>query len=112
MLCYHIHITGSVYKTGYRYFLKENAARLNITGCVFYFPDHSAGIISIGEEKNLKEFISLCISGNLDSRVINVEIKTIPQLQLDSFEVINENEPENTTLNEIIQSINNNNYEN
>jgi acylphosphatase len=111
MLCYHIHITGSVYKTGYRYFLKENAARLKITGCVFYFPDRSAGIISLGEEKNLKEFISLCISGNLDSVVTNVEIRTIPSVQFDSFEVIDENETENQSMTEIIYSLNNNNYE-
>jgi acylphosphatase len=94
-----IHITGKVYHTGYRYFIKQKASQFDITGCVFYCPDRSVEILAIGENNNLDEFVKHCRHGNNDSVVEEIKLSEIPSAALDSFEVVDEE----TSINAIIQ---------
>jgi len=85
-----IKITGKVYHTGYRYFIKQKASQLNITGCVFYCPDRSVEILAVDGENNLDEFIKHCRIGNKDSYVERVNLSETPPTMYDSFEVVDE----------------------
>jgi acylphosphatase len=85
-----IKISGKVYHTGYRYFIKQKASRLDITGFVFYCPDQSVEILAMGENKNLNEFLKHCRTGNKDSRVEEIHLSEIPSLAFNSFEVVDE----------------------
>lgn len=85
---YQINISGDVFKTGYRYFLKEVASRLNIHGFVKYLPDHSVVAITGGTEEHLKEFVELCRTGNKDSIIHTVSVKEIAPVDYPSFEVV------------------------
>jgi acylphosphatase len=85
-----ITITGKVYHTGYRYFLKQKATQLQIKGCVFYCPDLSVEILATGENDYMELFITYCRIGNKDSYVEDVNLSQIPPDVFDSFEVIDE----------------------
>ena len=86
-----IHITGNVYKTGMRYFLKQKAFLLKIKGCVFYQTDHSISVIAIGEKFNMDEFVKYCRNGNKESLIEDLSIRQNSMQKYDSFEVLNNN---------------------
>lgn len=86
--CLHIKVEGKVYKTGYRYFIKQKASQLDIHGRVFYHPDHSVGIIASGQKRNLEEFIKICLSGNKDSFIQRIDSKISHPTDFSSFEVV------------------------
>ncbi|MCD4734829.1 MAG: acylphosphatase [Bacteroidales bacterium] len=88
MLCLKIIIKGKVYKTDYRYFIKQKASQLNINGFVFYYPDFSVGVIASGSNDNLDEFIRFCRIGNKDSYINNLNVEKVPCTDFTSFEVI------------------------
>ncbi|MCX6250865.1 MAG: acylphosphatase [Bacteroidetes bacterium] len=96
-----INITGKVYHTGYRYFIKEKASQLNITGCVFYCPDRSVEILATGRNNDLDEFVKQSRIGNHDSSVEEIRLSEIPSLAFDSFEVIDEETSIDTIVKEI-----------
>lgn len=85
-----IKITGNVYHTGYRYFIKEKASQLKIIGCVYYCSDRSVEILAVGENTDLDEFIKHCRIGNKDSIVEEIILSEIPPTTFDSFEVVDE----------------------
>jgi acylphosphatase len=85
-----IHITGKVYRTGYRYFIKQKASLLNIYGCVSYCPDRSVEILAAGENDNLDEFLKYCRTGNKDSVVEELHLSEISSATFDAFEVVDE----------------------
>ncbi|MGA2822005.1 MAG: acylphosphatase [Bacteroidales bacterium] len=85
-----INITGKIYHTGYRYFIKQAASQLDIKGCIFYCPDRSVRILAIGEANNMDKFINYCRIGNIDSSVEKVSMSQIPPAEFDSFEVVEE----------------------
>jgi len=86
--CLHIKVEGNVFKTGYRYFLKQKAAQLNIYGRVYYFPDHSVGVIATGPKPGLVEFLKYCLSGNMGSEVVHLDSKLSETSNFSTFEVI------------------------
>jgi acylphosphatase len=85
-----INISGKVHHTGYRYFIKQIASQLKITGSVYYCPDRSVEILAVGGKNNLDEFIKNCKIGNKDSVVEDVHLSEIPPVVFESFEVIDE----------------------
>jgi acylphosphatase len=78
MPCYKIHIIGSVFKTGFRYYLKAKASLLGITGRVYYENETSVGITASGTEEGLKSFVEYCSFGNHFFRIDRIEIVEIP----------------------------------
>ena len=97
-----INIDGIVYRTGYRYFIKQIASQFNITGCVFYCPDLSVEILAEGENDELDQFVTLCKMGNQDSQVEEIHMSEITPCNFDSFEVI---ELETSLFKEICEKI-------
>lgn len=92
MICLKINIRGKVYKTGLRYFLKQQASSLGIVGYVYYTSDNSVEVIGVGTKFQLDEFIRLCHAGNKDSKIEHVSMKKIPYQEFTSFEVHDSNE--------------------
>jgi acylphosphatase len=87
MPCNKIHISGSVYKTGFRYYLKEQAALNGITGRVYYENDASVSVTASGTEECLKRFLECCSPANRLFRIERVEVAKIPVQEFSSFEV-------------------------
>ena len=101
MLCYCIHIFGSVYKTGLRYYLKQKASECQINGQVFYLHDKSVEVIAAGSIANLYEFLTFCLAGNYDSRIKKVDYIPIPLIQFESFDVVDEEAIIESVINDI-----------
>ena len=87
MPCYKIQITGSVYKTGFRYYLKARASSLGITGRVYYENEMSVGIKASGTEENLRNFMDCCSPGNRFFHIDRIEVEQIPPQEYSFFEV-------------------------
>jgi len=90
MVCKRIHIEGRVLKTGLRYFLKDKATILKISGRTFYLSDNSLFIIALGESDRMDKFVAFCKAGNPYSFIIHVEIINQPLFNYTSFEVVDE----------------------
>ena len=87
MPCYKIHVTGSVFKTGFRYFLKEKADSNGITGRIYYENSSSVSIKASGTEADLKKFLEFCSIGNRFYHVDRMEVVEAPDEEFSSFEV-------------------------
>ncbi len=74
-----IQISGRVFKTGYRYYLKQIAEGLHISGTIEYSKDQQVLVLANGSTKNLEEFISFCRMGCLGSDVESITIKSITE---------------------------------
>ncbi|MBN1338680.1 MAG: acylphosphatase [Bacteroidales bacterium] len=90
MPCYKIHIKGSVFKTGFRYFLKEKAALNGITGKVYYENFSAVGITASGTEAGLKNFLEYCSIWNRYYHIDQVEISEVPPEEFSTFEVVDD----------------------
>jgi len=90
MVCKRIHIEGRVLNTGLRYFLKDKATDLKISGRTYYLSDNSLFIIALGELDKMNKFVAFCKTGNPYSFIENVEIKNQPIFNYTSFEVVDE----------------------
>ncbi|MCD4737201.1 MAG: acylphosphatase [Bacteroidales bacterium] len=83
-----IHISGKVYKVGFRYYVKQLAERNSITGTVQYADNHSILIKASGNEKALDIFISYCRLGCFGSQVNNISITESSGFNHRFFEII------------------------
>ncbi len=90
MPCNKILISGSVYKTGFRYYLKAKADLLGVTGLVFYEDDNSVGVIASGSKENINKFLRFCKAGYPLVQITKTEILELPYQEYYSFEVIDE----------------------
>jgi acylphosphatase len=59
----HIFISGRVQGVGYRYFVKENARKLDLTGWVRNTKDGGVEAVFQGDEKRIEQLIGLCKKG-------------------------------------------------
>jgi acylphosphatase len=90
MPCNKIHIVGSVYKTGFRYYLKAKADLSGVTGVVFYEDDNSVGVIASGSEEKINTFVEFCKTGYPLVEITKTEVSEVPYQEFYSFEVIDE----------------------
>lgn len=67
-------ITGKVFKTGYRFFIKQLAEKYSIHGFVSYFENNKVLIEATGENNNLDKFITLSRIGCPGSVIENFQI--------------------------------------
>ena len=86
-----IHITGKVYKVGFRYYLKQMASVNHVSGYVKYDTDHSLMLEVQGNEADIDKFVKYCWLGCMSSTVSEVSLKDVPVKDYDKFE-IRENE--------------------
>lgn len=71
----HIIISGIVQGVNFRYYTRETARRLNLTGWVKNLPDGKVETIAEGDEKAIDEFIEWCRKGPKSARVESIEAK-------------------------------------
>jgi len=68
-------VTGKVYKTGYRFFVKQVASVFEISGDIAYSKNKRQVIIrASGEEEKLEKFISFCRLGCPGSNIAHLRI--------------------------------------
>ena len=60
MLQYKLKIVGVVQGVGFRYFLRQEATRLELTGAVWNCPDGSVEVVAQGEEALLDQLVEQC----------------------------------------------------
>ena len=73
MLQYKLKIVGVVQGVGFRYFLHQEATRLELTGAVWNCPDGSVEVVVQGEEALLDQLVEQCKLGSTYSRVASVD---------------------------------------
>ena len=100
MPCSKIHINGSVYKKGFRYYLKAKADFSGVTGVVFYENDNSVGVIASGSEQNINTFLKFCKAGYPLVEITNTEVSEVPYQEFYSFEVVDKKPEAPGLLNE------------
>lgn len=71
----HILISGFVQGVGFRYFVKNNARKLGVTGWVKNTPDNKVEAVLQGEQEAIDQMILLCKKGPFLAEVKNVDIK-------------------------------------
>jgi acylphosphatase len=79
-------IYGRVQGVGFRYFAKQKADLLNISGFVKNLPDGSVYVEAEGKQETLQLFITACKQGPSHAWVENVEIQYCPFQDFRSFE--------------------------
>jgi acylphosphatase len=89
-----IHISGEVYKVGFRYYLKQMAGIFHIKGYVKYRKDRSLQVEARGEAEDIDRFVGCCRLGCISATVHDVVLKELPPKDFENFEVI-DNQPAN-----------------
>ncbi len=71
----HVFISGTVQGVGYRYFVRENATKLGLTGFVRNTEDGNVEAVFVGDEKRIMQMIELCKQGSFaaDAKQVGFE---------------------------------------
>ncbi len=72
-------VSGRVQGVGYRWFARENAQDLELTGYVKNLSDGDVEVVAQGREENVLEFTSLLRQGPSFSQVIDLKITEISE---------------------------------
>ena len=82
-------VSGRVQGVGYRWFARENAQDLNLTGYVKNLPNSDVEVVVQGEEEKVLEFTNLLRQGPSFSTVIDLKIIDLTEeIIYDRFEVL------------------------
>lgn len=84
MKTYEILVSGRVQGVGYRYFVLEQASRLQLVGYVRNLPDGAVRIIAAGNELELQIFLDYLRQGPPHARVQMVDFREI--FPIDSYD--------------------------
>jgi acylphosphatase len=87
MKCLEIKVVGRVQGVGYRYFIKEKAKKLGITGYVKNEKDGSVKIICQGNDEKINLLLKYCKIGTSFSRVQQVDYHEIKCVEKNFFEI-------------------------
>ena len=89
LLTLKIIVSGRVQGVGYRWFVRENAQDLELTGSVKNLPNGDVEVIIQGREEKVLEFTSLLRQGPSFSNVIDLKITELnDEPSFDRFEVL------------------------
>jgi len=81
MLRYHIIVNGDVQRVGFRYFTQRYAAAIGICGWVRNRSDGTVEIEAEGNDKEMKDFISVLRKGSRYSNVETLDVQTMKDLK-------------------------------
>jgi len=87
MPSYNIHISGSVFKTGFRYYLKAKADMCGIKGRVCYDNGASVRATISGSREKIRKFFECCNVANPFFKISHMEIKETAAEEFSSFDV-------------------------
>lgn len=80
-------VFGFVQGVGFRYFVRKNALKLELSGYAKNLADGSVEVVAEGEEKNILKLVDLLKKGNVYSTVESVDYKITDNVQgLSGFE--------------------------
>ncbi len=80
-------VFGFVQGVGFRYFVRKNALKLELSGYAKNLADGSVEVVAEGEEKNILKLVDLLKRGNVYSTVESVDYKITDNVQgLSGFE--------------------------
>ena len=83
-----VRIKGRVQGVGYRYFVKEAARKMSVTGWVRNLPGGDVEAEAQGDEKTLKQFVKELKEGHSWARVDSIQSEKLPEKPGESaFEV-------------------------
>jgi acylphosphatase len=85
-----ITITGFVYHSGFRYFVKQLASLHELTGTVVYNADRTVEILASGNENDLYGFLKQCRLWDNQNGIEKLSYVNVPEIDFDSFEVVDE----------------------
>jgi len=81
-------VSGKVQGVWYRKYVSENAKKHGFKGYIKNLPDGRVeAVANIENDDRLKEFIEILKEGSPFSRVENIEIKEIPNIKFNDFEI-------------------------
>lgn len=80
-------ISGRVQGVGFRYFVKQKADFLSITGFVKNLPGRKVLVEAEGYSEPLQLFIALCKQGPSHARVENVDLQYCPLQYFEDFSI-------------------------
>ena len=75
MVRVHLIISGFVQGVGFRYFVKQKADELALTGWVRNTPEGNVEVVLEGDQKKLEEVIAVCREGPPPASVKNVSVE-------------------------------------
>ena len=75
MLQYKLKIVGVVQGVGFRYFVRQESTRLELTGAVWNCPDGSVEVVVQGEQALLDQLVEQCKLGPAYSKVATVDVE-------------------------------------
>ncbi|GAB1405213.1 hypothetical protein MASR1M74_23920 [Lentimicrobium sp.] len=88
-IAFNIHLTTDGPFTGLRYFLLKSARDLSLTGTLKYSREHnSIHIHCEGTEKQLRQFISICSSGNSFSTIGKITFNLAEVGNFENFDIL------------------------
>lgn len=88
MLRVHLKIIGRVQGVGYRNWASRSAHALGLKGWVKNCPDDSVEAEAQGPEEQIQKFIQSCQQGPARAQVLEVKIRTLPNLgAFEDFEI-------------------------
>ena len=88
MKTFEIIISGSrVHGVGFRYFVADEAEKLNITGFVRNTYDGKVEINATGNFDEINKLIKYCRTGTKMSRVESVDFQEVPYIKYVQFEI-------------------------
>lgn len=73
----HMVARGMVQGVGFRFFVRDQASRFNVTGWVKNLPDGSVEVYAEGDEEMLSAFIERVKEGPRFGRVTNMELERL-----------------------------------
>ncbi len=85
---YQINVVGIVQGVGFRFFTKQKADQIGVSGTVQNLNDGSVEIYAEGNESALHEFLSWCHNGPPSSTVEKLEYTTAKNQNATQFRII------------------------
>ena len=85
---YQINVVGIVQGVGFRFFAKQKADQIGVSGTVQNLNDGSVEIYAEGNESALHEFLSWCHNGPPSSTVEKLEYTTAKNQNATQFRII------------------------
>ena len=80
-------VFGQVQGVGYRAWTKKTAQKHSLSGWVMNCSDRSVEFIVSGKKNNIDKFIEECYVGPAFSKVKTIDLKKIPFLEFENFEI-------------------------
>ncbi len=80
-------VCGRVQGVGYRYYIQNQAKKMDIKGFVRNLPDGDVEIDAEGEYGQMSSFIKHCIEGSSYSKINDYYIHDIPEYGFIRFEI-------------------------